>query len=518
MFFHGTFKFGNVRLAKIRPTFMKAIIVMFDSLNRHLLQTYGCDWTVTPNFQRLADRALTFDKSYVGSMPCMPARRDLHTGRLNFLHRSWGPLEPWDDSCMEMLKDAGIHTHMVTDHQHYWEEGAGGNYLTKYSTHEMIRGQEGDPHYAMFPPPEPPPNARGRNAATDFWHAQDRVNRTRIKTPDDMPIAQTFSAGVDFIERHAQTDNWLLQIETFDPHEPFFTLDEHREVYADFYEKSRHVLWDWPGYSFVRESEEEIALMRHNYAALLTLCDAQLGRILDAMDTHDLWKDTLLAVWTDHGFSLGEHDCWAKCWLPFYEEVAHTPFFVWDPRHKVAGERRSALVQPSVDLAPTLLEFFGLEATSDMTGQSLGPVIKNDTPVHGTLLFGQYGHQVNITDGRYVYMRGPANEENRPLNEYTLMPAHMRHAFRPNEFEGARLAEPFSFTKGIAPLSLPACDWKVSNSHPDRGATRLYDLAEDPLQKHPIENPELEAHFCATILEHFDKLDAPLEQRERLGL
>jgi arylsulfatase A-like enzyme len=474
---------------------------------------------VTPNFQRLAKRGLTFDKSYVGSMPCMPARRDLHTGRLNFLHRSWGPLEPWDDSCMEMLKNAGVHTHMVTDHQHYWEEGAGGNYLTKYTTHQMVRGQEGDPWYGMVNPPPPPANACGRNAATDPWHTQDRINRTQILSEEDMPIAQTFSAGIDFIDRHAELDNWLVQIETFDPHEPFFTLDEHREVYAEFYERSRDQLWDWPGYAFVDESDEQIALMRHNYAALLTLCDAQLGRILDAMDRHDLWQDTMLVVWTDHGFSLGEHDCWAKCWLPFYEEISHTPFFVWDPRHPSAsGQRRSALVQPSVDLAPTLLEFFGLQPTPDMTGKSLEPVIADDSAVHDTILFGQFGYQVNITDGRYVYMRGPATAENQPMYEYTVMPAHMRAAFQPDEFRGSTMAEPFRFTKGIAPLCIKGQQWKTSSTHPERCATRLYDVVEDPLQKSPLDDPQRERAFCSAILRHFEQLDAPAEQRERLGL
>ena len=61
---------------------MKAIMVMFDSLNRHMLQPYGGDWAQTPNFQRLARRSVTFDNAYIGSMPCMPARRELHTGTL----------------------------------------------------------------------------------------------------------------------------------------------------------------------------------------------------------------------------------------------------------------------------------------------------------------------------------------------------------------------------------------------------------------------------------------------------
>ncbi|MFH5182558.1 sulfatase-like hydrolase/transferase [Paenibacillus sp. TAB 01] len=68
---------------------MKAVMVMFDSLNRHMLPPYGCGWIEAPNFQRLAERSVTFDRCYSGSLPCMPARRDLQTGRYSFLHRSW---------------------------------------------------------------------------------------------------------------------------------------------------------------------------------------------------------------------------------------------------------------------------------------------------------------------------------------------------------------------------------------------------------------------------------------------
>src|SRR5210317_1334508 len=112
---------------------MKVIMLMFDSLNRHFLPNYGCDWTHAPNFKRLGKRTLTFDNSYIGSMPCMPARRDFHTGRPNFLHRSWGPLEPFDDSVPRMLRENGITSHLISDHYHYWETG-GATYHTQYST------------------------------------------------------------------------------------------------------------------------------------------------------------------------------------------------------------------------------------------------------------------------------------------------------------------------------------------------------------------------------------------------
>jgi arylsulfatase A-like enzyme len=111
---------------------MKLVFVLFDSLNRASLEPYGGRAVKTPNFNRLAQRAVTFDTHYVGSLPCMPARRDMHTGRLSFLHRSWGPLEPFDDSFAEPLHARGVYTDLVSDHYHYWED-------EDRLVHEMLR-------------------------------------------------------------------------------------------------------------------------------------------------------------------------------------------------------------------------------------------------------------------------------------------------------------------------------------------------------------------------------------------
>ncbi len=103
---------------------MKAVMLMFDTLTRNHLAPYG-GAAITPNFTRLARESVQFDNFYVGSMPCMPARRELHTGRYNFLHRSWGPLEPFDFSMPQALSQNGVHSHMATDHKHYWRDGGG---------------------------------------------------------------------------------------------------------------------------------------------------------------------------------------------------------------------------------------------------------------------------------------------------------------------------------------------------------------------------------------------------------
>lgn len=492
---------------------MKAIMVMFDSLNRHMLPPYGCDWTHAPNFARLAKQTVTFDKSYICSMPCMPARRDLHTGRPNFLHRSWGPLEPFDDSVPGILSQNGVSSHLITDHQHYWETG-GATYHTQYDTWQFHRGQEGDAWIGQVADP-PEVDAIGRNADSGRAHRQDRINRLHMRRECDQSQSRTFDAGTEFIRRNAEEDNWFLQLETFDPHEPFFAHRMYKDLYPEHYADYDGPLHDWPPYSKVTETREQVEHMQHEYAALLSMCDAKLGNVLDLMDELNLWEDTMLVLWTDHGFLLGEHDCWAKCWMPFYEEVAHTPFFVWDPRSGVKGERRDSLVQPAIDLGPTLLDYFGIEPTESMLGKVLGDTVANDTSVREAAIFGQFGHHVNVTDGRHVYMRAPAREDNRPLHDYTLMPTHMRTAFSPSELrDNIELAEPFSFTKGCRTMKIE----NRGRSAIHQFGTLLYDLESDPGQVATLDDRALEARMQGHMTELMRECDAPAEQFERLGV
>ncbi len=485
---------------------MKAIMIMFDSLNLRMLPPYGCDWVHAPNFQRLANRCVTFDNCYVGSMPCMPARREIHTGRYNFLHRSWGAIEPFDDSMPELLKLHGTHTHLVSDHYHYWEEG-GYNYHTRYSTWEISRGQEGDPWKGDLRPIEIP---KTLNQGGTLWHRQDWVNRRYMQKDEDLSQAKTFAMGLEFIHTNANEDNWFLHIETFDPHEPYYTTQRYKDLYPHEY----HGLpYDWPGYHPVTEKPEEVKECRYNNAALVSTCDEHLGKVLDAMDDLDLWKDTLLIVNTDHGFLLGEHDWWGKCAQPFYNEIAHIPFFIWDPRCGISGERRQSLVQ-TIDIPATILDYFGVNRLADMEGKSLADTVRNDTPVREAGLFGLHGGHVNVTDGRYVYMRAPANDKNEPLYEYTLIPTHMKHIFDVKELQDIQLEEPFRFTKGCRTMKIAGRSWV--NAH--QFGTLLFDLKKDPGQEHPISDPDVEAQMIQKMVRLMKENDAPADQFIRLGL
>ncbi|MHC4873712.1 MAG: sulfatase-like hydrolase/transferase, partial [Planctomycetota bacterium] len=123
---------------------MRTIFVIMDSLNRHYLNCYGADWVKTPNLDRLAEKGVVFDNHWSGSLPCMPARREMLTGRLNFLEAPWGPIEPWDDCLPKLLREQKqTYSHMITDHYHYFHAG-GEAYHTLFTSWEFERGQEGD--------------------------------------------------------------------------------------------------------------------------------------------------------------------------------------------------------------------------------------------------------------------------------------------------------------------------------------------------------------------------------------
>ncbi len=501
---------------------MKCVFVLFDSLNRHTLECYGGK-IPTPNFTRLAEKAVTFDRHYVGSMPCMPARRDMQTGRLSFLHRSWGPLEPYDNSFPELLFEEGIYSHLVTDHYHYWEDG-GATYHNRYDSYEFIRGQERDPWKAMVQPHwerlrelyHPRQVSEGRREL----YYQHIVNRESIKEEDDFPSVSCFNKGFEFLDVNRATDNWLLQIETFDPHEPFFAPERFRDQFKTDWQGP---IRDWPRYGRIDEMLDECEELRANYYAVVALCDDLLGRLLDYFDAHELWHDTALVVTTDHGFLLGEHDFWAKNRMNMYEEVAHIPFFVAHPHHAdQAGTRRDALTQ-TIDLAPTFLDLFGVAAPAEMQGRSVLPAIERNQGSREAAIFGYFGGAVNLTDGRCTYFRYPPDLETQEIYQYTVMPAHLKSLFTPEELKTARLADPFSFTKEVPLLRVPVIDRSPMFNNYGPGSllqtdTVLFDLEADPGQVTPVTDPEIEGRLASLMRDLMLANDCPPEALARIGL
>lgn len=521
---------------------MRTVFVLFDSMNRLALECYGGTGIPTPNFNRFAQKAITFDRHYVGSLPCMPARRDLMTGRLGFMHRSWGPLEPFDNAFAQHLSAHGTYSHMITDHQHYFQEGGFG-YINTFDSWDFIRGQEDDTWVAMVQPPlerfrdmfddhhyplsKIPPGTKTvtkRNVPSKSWKQLSNIkNRERYKTEQDFSCVKCFSAGLEFLHANRQAGDWFLMLETFDPHEPFHAPERFRKMFATGYNGK---ILDWPIYEKITNSAEEVAEIRANYAALVAMCDDQFGRLLDSFDALDLWRDTTLIVTTDHGFLLSEHDWWGKNRTPYYDEISHIPLLIYHPEHaQMGGERRQSLTQ-ATDLMPTFLDMANgdIPIPPEVTGHSLLPVLANDSPQREDTILGMFGGPICATDGRYTYYLFPDSLTGEGFNEYTLMPAHLRSYFDVREFADAEMSEPFDFTKNARLMKIKARDyaeripWMEKQGGFAEVGTVLYDLGVDPLQANPIADPEVVQRMRAAICRHLSRHDAPREIYQRYGL
>lgn len=495
---------------------MKTILLLFDSLNRRFLPPYGCKEVKAPGFERLGEWCTVFDNSYVASMPCIPARRDLHTGRCHFLHREWGPLEPYDKSVFSILKENGIYSHLITDHYNYWEEGGGG-YHTKYNSFEFVRGQEGDRWKGNAAGPEIPPvlkelKSHSGKGLSGSWVA-NWVNREELnpEDPDTYPQAKVFSLAEEFLEKNADADNWVLQVESFSPHEPFLVPDRFRKEYEDEYEGP---VYDWPrGKLEDFEDSRVVEHMRTLYKASVSMSDYYLSRLLDTMDRLDMWKDTMLIVGADHGILLGEHQYWSKNVMPYYNEIANTPLFIHDPRSPHPGERRKSIVQ-MIDWAPTLLDCYGIPAPDEMKGHSLKSVIEDDRPVRDAAIFGVFSGHVNLVDQEHIYMRAAVPERADDIFNYTVLPLHMFTPFREEELRKMTFVPPFSFTRGCGLLKIPSKDLY----HVARFGNLLFDKIHDPKQQNPIADQDQEEYLCRKLVAKMQEFDAPREQYYRLGL
>jgi arylsulfatase A-like enzyme len=456
----------------------------------------------------------------------MPARRDLHTGRINFLHRSWGPLEPFDRSLPELLQAAGVYTHLVSDHYHYWEDG-GSTYHNRYSSWEFIRGQEWDKWKAMVRPPlerfrtlyhalqQPQGSLDGR--------LQAMVNREVMLEESDFCCPRTFAAAFEFLDRNRDADNWFLHLECFDPHEPFHAPTRFRDRYPTSYVGP---VLDWPRYQRNSQNAEEVAELRANYAALASMCDEYFGRLLDYMDRYQLWKNTALVLSTDHGFLLAEHDWWGKNRMPFFNEIAHIPLIIHHPAFEhLAGQRRNALTQ-TIDLMPTFLAMHGVSAPDSVEGYNLMPLLEQDHSHREAVLYGMFGAGTNITDGRYTFFLYPEDMTHQVLWEYTLMPMHLKTMFPVEELRAAELSPPFGFTQGVPVLRVPARRNAKGQStgHQGQGGgfedttTVLFDLASDYEQLRPYRDQEIESRLLALMYGLMKANEAPAEAFSRLGM
>jgi arylsulfatase A-like enzyme len=499
----------------------RVVVVLLDSLNRHMLGCYGGTEFDTPNLDAFAAGAVRFTNHNSGSLPCIPARHDMLCGALDFLWKPWGSIELWEDPITVPLRRAGVVTKLVTDHPHLFEVG-GENYHSDFTAWHYERGHESDPWRTR-------PDSSWIGAPL-FGRGHSPYDNSRgwFRGPDDFPGPRTMREAARWLVDEAPAhDNWLLFVDEFDPHEPFDTPEPFNTMYDPDWSESQHLIWPPYAVGAVAQgviTERQGRQVRAQYGAKLTFIDHWFGRLLDALRDSGRLDDTVVIVCTDHGHYLGEKDIWGKPGCPIYEPLGHTPLLIsWPGAER--GTTCDALTT-NVDIHATLLDLFGVAARQRTHGRSLAPLLTGTaTTVRDVALAGVYGREVHAIarlDGRIAkYVRGPA-ARNEPLsmwsNRWSTMPVHALpdlklplpdHRARLDYMPGSTIPvirQPFS-----ADEAQPY--WAYSAMTP----TLAFDLGEDPGEVRDLAGDRLGREMADMLYAELRAIDAPDDQFARLG-
>jgi arylsulfatase A-like enzyme len=493
-----------------------AVVVLMDSLNRHLLGAYGGTEFATPNLDRFAREAVRFTQHYSGSLPCMPARHDLLVGSLDFLWRPWGSIEIWEEPITVLLRRAGVVTKLVTDHPHLFETG-GENYHVDFMAWDYQRGHESDAWRTRADPSWIGAPSQGRG------HTPYDNSRGLFRAEDDFPGPRVMREASRWLEQEAPTEErFLLFVDEFDPHEPFDTPEPYASMYDDDWSHAAHLIWPPYTVGAVEQgviSEREGRQIRAQYGGKLTMIDAWFGRLLDALDRTGRRSDTAVIVCTDHGHFLGEKDIWGKPGCPIYEPLGHTPLFVRAPRLE-AGTNDA--LTTNVDIHATLCDLFGVAASHRTHGRSLLPLLDGtQSSVREWALAGIWGREVHLVSDHAKYVRGPAGD-NEPLsmwsNRWSTMPIHRYPDLRLPLPDGRAVLDRMpGSTVPVIRQPFVASDFLPFWAYTEFVGDLAFDLADDPDEDENRAAEALGRRLEGLLHDALLEVDAPDDQLVRLG-
>lgn len=440
------------------------LFIAIDDL-KPALGCYGDAHAQTPNLDRLASRSLRLDRAYCNQAVCSPSRNALMTGlrpeTLGIYDLTTNFRDSWPDAVTlaQHFKNNGFTTASIGKIYHTGH----GNRNDPASWSDKPIHPKTD--YYALPENRPPAGAsvEGKDQRGSPTEAAD--------VPDD-----TYEDGLIAAEavkrlaalKKAQTP-FFLAVGFRCPHLPFVapkkywdrfdpsTLpvpasdalpDGAPEAAGPSTDELRKYKGIPPGKEVLGEAQKRHLI--HGYYAATSYADACVGRVLDALESSGLAEHTIIVVWGDHGYHLGDHGIWGK--HTNYELAARIPLMVAVPGRK--GSVSSALVE-TVDIYPTLAALTGLPAPTALDGQSFAALIDNPSAPHRD---------------------------------------HITHVFPRRELLG----------RAIRDDRYRLVEWKKIGASPETATFELYDYQTDPLEHHNLapEQPEQLARLKARLATH----------------
>jgi len=389
---------------------LNLVFIVADTFRADHLGCYGNDSVRTPNLDQMASEGTVFTNCYADGLPTIPERRVFFTGKSIIpteVHGGWIPLRNGDVTFPQILQNNGYTTAFIADTYHYFKPNL--NFHKGFDSWQWIRGQETDLWQSgpkgKFDPKQHMP-AHLWNENYDGLMRQYLMNTQDIRNEEDYFCAQSFRAGMTWLERNAGEKPFTLLIDTFDPHEPWDAPKRFQQMYYDDYPCDRFLF----GYGVRGQDirDDDLPAIKALYAAEVSFVDMWIGRFINRLDELGLGDDTIIVFSTDHGTHLGEEGCVQKTPGLLNSCVANQPLIVRHPEKSFAGKRIDGLVS-SVDFAPTFLKMLDVEDDTEMDGSNFWTLATGESAIHERV-FSQFGNFAAVRDLNWHYFQHTTGE------------------------------------------------------------------------------------------------------------
>ena len=389
--------------ALAQPKRPNVLFIAVDDL-RPELGCYGAKTILTPNIDRIAKQGMTFLRAYCQQAVCSPSRTSLMTGARPDTTKVWDLVTHFRDAM------PGV----VTLSQHFKDNGYFVQGLGK-----IFHPGYDDPRSWSTP-----------------WQTARAPNYAKVKTAEvlDEDAKQKSKDGpafelADVVDEFykdgkvaamavealrslaSKPSPFFLAVGFAKPHLPFVSPKKYWDMYDPAEIKlapNPYRPKDSPEYALTTSGElrnyhgqpaegpipDALARqLKHGYYAATSYTDAQIGKLLDELERGGLRQNTVIVLWGDHGWKLGEHGEWCK--HSNVENDTNAPLLLSVPGMKQAGQRTKALVE-FVDVYPTLSEIAGLPLPGHLEGTSFKPLLENPQRAWKSAAFSQYPRQTKL--------------------------------------------------------------------------------------------------------------------------
>ena len=362
------------------PAKLNVLLIAVDDL-RTSLGCYGDRLVKSPNIDRLARGSRLFNRAYCHQAVCGPSRSSLLTGRLPDNTRVWHNRNLFRDALPnavtlpEYFKNHGYHTQSLgkvfSGRDRKEEQDP-----QSWSVPPLLSG----PGWSNYALPENQ-GASGKGVATEMAEVAD----------EGYSDGKLAAVAVETLEVLAEREQpFFLAVGFFKPHLPFCAPRRYWDLYdpAELElagstartlgapDIAYHEHRELGGYMDMPKDEQfgtdKTRRLRHGYYACVSYADAQVGKLLDALERLGLEEDTIVVFWGDHGYALGEAGRWCKS--TNFELDTRAPLMLRYPGMPQAGVSTDALIE-YVDIYPTVVELAGLPSASNLDGTSLVPIL-----------------------------------------------------------------------------------------------------------------------------------------------